>query len=321
MATYVMGEIHGCYREFMRMMKEIEFSEGDRMFLVGDYIDRGPDSFQMLRFLENCPKNIRTIKGNHDVDFAEYVRIMRRVDARLNMDTDRESNADALALYDKVVTMLSETEALLSEGRIKRAEWEKQAAKYAGLPPAVRSAFNIEEFDESEYEPDEEHADVLNYTADIEVFDKFGTISDYLNIHEGNLRTLEEWAFMLSSYPYYYKFKMGEREVVIVHAGFTPISENVPVKFKNVEDFYLHAREEAIRFGGIRNGIVVAGHTPTIARKMYCFTGGRVYKHTSETKNCVFYNVDCGCAYREVSPFGKMCCLRLDDEEIFYLDP
>ncbi|MBR4754594.1 MAG: hypothetical protein IK054_05350, partial [Lachnospiraceae bacterium] len=267
-----------------------------------------------------CPKNIRPVKGNHDVDFAEYVKIMKLVDARLDLDTDPDSNEDTIALYDTVNTMLTEAEDLQKEGRIKRAEWDARYSKFLSLPEKVRAAFSIEEFDESEYEPDEEHADVVKYTANIEVFDKFGTISDFLNLHDGNLTTLKKWATMLGSYPYYYRFNFMDKEVAIVHAGYTPVPGSIPVKFKDVEDFYLHAREEAIRFGGIRNGMVIAGHTPTIARKMYCFTGGRVYRHADESKNCVFYNVDCGCAYREVSPFGKMCCLKLDDETIYYLD-
>ncbi len=290
MATYVMGEIHGCYRDFRQMMKQIGFSDEDRMFLVGDYIDRGPDSFEMMKWLEKCPKNVRTVKGNHDVDFAEYIRIMKLVDAREGLETNPESDKETLILYDTVNSLIEE-------------------AGHAAADAAARG-----------HDPREiaDDYDIIKYTANIEAFDKFGTVSDFIKIHNVNLKTLNQWAFMLSSYPYYYKFSFGNREVVIVHAGYPALPTDVPVKFNSVEDFYLHAREESIHFGGIRNGIVVAGHTPTIAKKMFCFTGGRIYKHNSERKSCTFYNVDCGCAYREVSPFGRMCCLRLDDETAYY---
>ncbi len=291
MSTYVMGEIHGCYREFKQMMKQIEFSDSDRMFLVGDSIDRGPNSFEMLKWLENCPKNVRSVKGNHDVDFAEYVKIMKLVDAREGLETDPESNEETKVLYDTVNSLIEEAGHAAAD----------MAAK--GMDPSEMA----------------EEYDILKYTANIDAFDKFGTINDCISLHSVNLKTLNQWAFMLSSYPYFYRFTFKNKEVVIVHAGYPALPTDIPVKFKSVEDFYLHAREESVHFGGIRNGIIVAGHTPTIARKMFCFTGGRIYKHTSERKTCVFYNVDCGCAYREVSPFGKMCCLKLDDETTYYL--
>ena len=33
----------------------------------------------------------------------------------------------------------------------------------------------------------------------------------------------------------------------------------------------------------------------------------------------VIYNIDCGCAYRSRFPEGKLACIRLDDEKIFYI--
>ena len=310
MATYVMGEIHGCFREFKRMMNKIGFSDEDKMLLVGDYIDRGEFSIDMLKWLEKCPKNVYPVKGNHDVDFAEYVRIMRRVDVMEDMRTDENSNESSILLYDKVIELIDLRDRILKAQSIKEQK-VAQAAK-EGI------YLTIDEVeDEFEYDKDNIPAEL---EENVEAFDKFGTISDYLVNHGGTLRELNKWAFMLSSYPYFYKFTINGREVVVVHAGFPANPTDIPLKFKDVQDFYLHARAESIRFGGIRGGIVVAGHTPTIARKMYCFTGGRVYKHESVEKDCTFYNVDCGCCYREVSPFGKMCCLRLDDEEIFYLD-
>ena len=41
MSTYVIGDIHGCYDEFMQMLDKIALSDSDRLLMVGDYIDRG----------------------------------------------------------------------------------------------------------------------------------------------------------------------------------------------------------------------------------------------------------------------------------------
>ena len=68
-----MSDIHGCYDEYSRMLDKIHFSEKDRLYLAGDYIDRGKDSPAMLRWPEKRPSNVFPIKGNHDV-FRYYDR-------------------------------------------------------------------------------------------------------------------------------------------------------------------------------------------------------------------------------------------------------
>ena len=36
-------------------------------------------------------------------------------------------------------------------------------------------------------------------------------------------------------------------------------------------------------------------------------------------KDCVFYDIDCGCAFRDRDPDAKLACIRLEDEKIFYI--
>ena len=80
LANYVISDIHGCYDEFQEMLHKINRSDNDRLILAGEYIDRGPESKEMLYWLEECPKNVIPIKGNHDVEFVEYVNLMRQTD-------------------------------------------------------------------------------------------------------------------------------------------------------------------------------------------------------------------------------------------------
>ncbi|MGN0436996.1 MAG: metallophosphoesterase [Lachnospiraceae bacterium] len=70
MATYVMSDLHGCYTEFMDMLRIIRFSEQDLLILAGDYIDRGTQNYEMLNWLLHTPNNICLLKGNHDKNFA-----------------------------------------------------------------------------------------------------------------------------------------------------------------------------------------------------------------------------------------------------------
>lgn len=68
---FVLGDIHGCSRTFRRMVEEVlKLGEGDTLYLLGDYIDRGPDSKGVLDYLmQLCMKtdiSIQPLLGNHE---------------------------------------------------------------------------------------------------------------------------------------------------------------------------------------------------------------------------------------------------------------
>ena len=44
MAKYAISDIHGCLKSFQALLEKIDLKKEDELFLLGDYIDRGPDS-------------------------------------------------------------------------------------------------------------------------------------------------------------------------------------------------------------------------------------------------------------------------------------
>lgn len=76
MSTYVMSDLHGCFSSFMRMLKQIDFHDSDRLILAGDLIDRGPENMKMLKWLETKPENVEIVMGNHDYAFVQYVDLL-----------------------------------------------------------------------------------------------------------------------------------------------------------------------------------------------------------------------------------------------------
>lgn len=68
MATYAIGDIQGCYVSFQRLLEEIGFSPSrDTLWLVGDLINRGPDSLAVLRWAKAHEDSLRVVLGNHDL--------------------------------------------------------------------------------------------------------------------------------------------------------------------------------------------------------------------------------------------------------------
>ncbi len=76
---YCISDIHGHYELFCRLMDKIKFSGGDRLYVLGDVIDKGPDSVKLLRTLLSM-RGAECIAGNHEYDFLKYYRGLLRVD-------------------------------------------------------------------------------------------------------------------------------------------------------------------------------------------------------------------------------------------------
>lgn len=261
--TYVMSDIHGCFDDFSAMLSEIKFSDSDRLIIAGDYIDRGDKSFEMLKWIENCPPNVTLLRGNHEERFTEYIELMLMLDRDEDLQTVLSSNSDTAALYDAVNYFLKTTP----------------------------SSFE---------------------------FDVYGTINDLIGQHNAAFTDLYRWARIFQEMPYYEKLEITGKPFVIVHAGYLEPPEKLPESFTSIEDFYLYAREDALRFG-IKHGTVIFGHTPTVAEGTFAFNDGEVFKYYNKKTDCTFYDIDCGCVFKKIRIDAKLACIRLEDEKIFYI--
>jgi len=67
MKTLVIGDIHGYFRELKDALATGDYQHGDRLIFLGDYIDRGPQSREVMEFLlslKNCDNIF--LRGNHE---------------------------------------------------------------------------------------------------------------------------------------------------------------------------------------------------------------------------------------------------------------
>ena len=145
---YVMSDLHGCYKEYLKALEVIEFSEEDELFVLGDVVDRGENPILLLQDMMMRP-NVFPILGNHD-----YMAMM--VLKKLCVEINEEN----------VESHLSENDMM------SYYEWSKEGGDTT-----------IAQFQKLSRE---EQMDILEYLEEFSLFEEVRVNNkDYVLVHAG----------------------------------------------------------------------------------------------------------------------------------------
>lgn len=137
--TCVIGDIHGCHSPLVQML-DIILPKADTLVFLGDYVDRGPNSKEVVTTilsLRATQPRVITLMGNHDFLFLQY---LSGGDERLflqagGLETLASYGIDPLASLEQRISQVPADH--LAFFRTLPLYWEDQYALYvhAGLQP------------------------------------------------------------------------------------------------------------------------------------------------------------------------------------------
>ena len=80
MAVYAVGDLQGCLTPLKRLLERVAFDPAkDKLWLVGDLVNRGPESLETLRFLYRMRESLVCVLGNHDLHLLAVGRNIERL--------------------------------------------------------------------------------------------------------------------------------------------------------------------------------------------------------------------------------------------------
>lgn len=304
---YVMSDIHGRIDLFNEMLDKINLQEGDKLYILGDSIDRGGGLQVLFKIMELHEKGLcELIWGNHEYIFSEnhinhldnsviadyQKEVLKRTIHNKNnsyyrMNNKKKSDTLLGSVAELIISLKKLSETLDNNSVIQ--SYQEKIDKSLASTEICHNADEWETFKDLNNIPIEKRRDLFLFFAGHVIPEKYVEIEDksYLLLHGGLYKNTE------NGQPSLYQ--------LFIRDGFymNPVDKSI-----------LKSR------GYKEDTVVVFGHTTT--RDINIFKNGTYIapnKIWYDTDNNDKIGIDCGASF----PNGQLACLRLDDMKEFYV--
>ncbi len=286
--VYVMSDIHGCYQEFLELLKLIEFSEQDELYIVGDMLDRGPSPIPLLLDLMARP-NVYPMLGNHDYMALTVLK-------KLNVEITEENFESHLSQDDFVNYMYwMEDGGSTTVNQFARLDVEEREAVLEYLEECTV----LEEIEMKGRRYILVHADMPPRDAGARLADpKQSAEQEGAYAHGRDMGEPDVGGAHLD------EVDLDESDETLVYVRDGDIVEEL--RSYDLADLIFHRADYERRYFEDEDTFLVTGHTPTFGIR----ADGRplVYEENGHIA------IDCGCVFG-----GNLAAYRLNDHRAFYV--
>ena len=131
MANYAIGDVQGCFLELKGLLDLINFDPShDKLWFVGDLINRGPDSLRTIEFIYGIKDSCHIVLGNHDMHFLAIADDLRKPFKEDTLNELLESkNLNQYKKWLKEQSLLYYEDIQCQEGN------KTYLMSHAGIPP------------------------------------------------------------------------------------------------------------------------------------------------------------------------------------------
>ncbi len=126
MAVYAIGDVQGCFTSLRELFRKIGFNaDQDRLWFVGDLVNRGPENLHTLRFIKALGDSAITVLGNHDLHLLAVAYGHREI----HYTEDTFGDVVAAPDFEELVSWLRNRPLLHHDEELE------YVMVHAGLPP------------------------------------------------------------------------------------------------------------------------------------------------------------------------------------------
>lgn len=245
---YCIGDLHGRYDLFQEALKKIDFnSKVDKIYLLGDLIDRGKESVEILNYCIKHKDSVYAVKGNHEEYFISNIKFWDEV---MYDDNMKNLILDLVKCYSRKLYNLigsyiekhfnycTDLEEIRTLKKVK--EWEKVSSKRKNILDLLSVILKEYNYDTNRYN---ELIRRLNILLDIFKSKKF-----IIQILESDIKQYELIKEYIINMPEEYEIEVNGKIFILRHNGYR---NNLQYKL------FVHFADM-----NIENKILLYGHDP-----------------------------------------------------------
>ncbi len=204
MATYAIGDVQGCYETLRYLLEKINFDhDRDRLWFVGDLVNRGRQSLETLRFVRDLGGLANTVLGNHDLHLLAifYGGHEPRKGDTLD-EVLKAADCEQIADWLRTLPLMHEDEKQVMVHAGIPHIWDLRFARLAAqeVETVIRSSAHLEYFEnmygdspecwQDSLQGMDRHRAITNYFTRMRLISRHGTLEfshkdELVNVPEG----------------------------------------------------------------------------------------------------------------------------------------